>query len=61
MDFLLRDNDVREGARIVIVKGDNADKLYTASTGLADTVAAFIDDMVKTQPSMSSPPSSSTP
>ena len=54
MDFLLRDNEVREGAKMVIVKGENADKLYSADTGLADTVADFIEDLAISQPDVMS-------
>jgi spore germination protein KC len=52
IDFLLRDNEVREGAMLIVVKGENADKLYKASTGLADTVAGYIEDMKSSQPYM---------
>lgn len=52
IDFLLRENKVREGAMLMVVKEENADKLFQASTGLADTVADYVEDMKNSQPIM---------
>jgi spore germination protein KC len=52
MDYLLRYYQIRESAKMVVLKGAGPDELYQASTGLEDTVADYIEDMENTHPYM---------
>lgn len=50
MDYFLRYYQVRESAKMVVLKGAGPDKLYGASAGLEDTVADYIEDMERAHP-----------
>lgn len=54
IDNLLRDHLTDETPLMVVIKGDNAEKIYESSIGLADSVGAFIDRMQITQQESSS-------
>ncbi len=54
VDYLLRDHLTDETPMMVVIKGENPEKIYEASMGLSDSVGVFIDSMQVTQQKTSS-------
>ncbi len=54
IDYLLRDHLTDETPLMVVIKGDEPDKIYESAIGLSDSVGVFIDSMEVTQQKTSS-------
>lgn len=49
LDYFLRDHLTDETSLMIVIKGDQPEKIYQASIGLSDTVGVYIDSMETTQ------------
>ena len=49
-DLFARDKQSRQTVFMAIVKGDNPDLIYSAQTGLADTIGDYIESLNRSEP-----------
>lgn len=52
LDYLLRDFLTDENPLMVVIKGDDPQKVYSCKLGLSSTVGSYIDSLSQTQPNV---------
>jgi spore germination protein KC len=53
-DYFLRDPVTNETPLMVVIKGEDPKKIYTAMLGLSDMVGDYMDGLMRTQPNVTS-------
>lgn len=53
-DFIIRDHEVRGNTFLVVLKGENTDKLYSCNVQLSETVGGYVRNILKAQSMLTS-------